>query len=57
MRELVNEMVRKRNHVQIAFDNKDIVAILNRESPINKFIQIYDARRECFVRRIDPKTM
>lgn len=57
MRELVNEMIRKRNHVQFAFDNKDIIAILNRESPINKFIHIFDARRECFVRRIDPKIM
>lgn len=56
-REVVNEQVRKRNHVQFAFDNKDIVAFLNRETTAAKFIHIFDIRRERFVRKISKKRM
>lgn len=52
MSELVKEQLRKGNSIQFPTDNKDMIAVLNREDKNNKNFYIYDLRRQCFVRKI-----
>jgi hypothetical protein len=46
---MVTERLQKRHIVQLG--GADIVAVLNCEDPANRFFEIYDTRRGCFVRR------
>lgn len=57
MKEIVNEQLRKGNLIAFPRENKDIIAVLNREDRTNKFIQIYDVRRQSFIRRISKENM
>ena len=51
-REMVTQMVTKGNPVGFPEDSKDVIAVLNREKPTEKFIHIYDVRRQSFVRKL-----
>jgi len=51
--EMIEEWTKKKSLISFAQENKDIVAVMNRQDPSGKFIQIYDLRRGCFVRKLE----